>query len=97
MIHYLCAKIGIAAGVGTFSVGIYTGNPVLVQSGALSILGSIGNFISQWSKKETGDEKYIEGAKLVMLWAENNVSQENGAWTVIKNPKSFFYSKQCTP
>ena len=38
---------------------------------------------------KTGDEKYIEGAKLVMLWAENNVSQENGAWTVIKNPKSW--------
>lgn len=37
----------------------------------------------------TGDEKYIEGAKLVMTWAENNVSQENGAWTVIKNPKSW--------
>ncbi|WP_438978124.1 hypothetical protein [Polaribacter sp.] len=37
----------------------------------------------------TGDEKYLEGAKLVMLWAENNVSQENGAWTVIKNPKSW--------
>lgn len=37
----------------------------------------------------TGDKKYIEGAKLVMTWAENNVSQENGAWTVIKNPKSW--------
>ncbi len=37
----------------------------------------------------TGDTKYIEGAKLVMLWAENNVSQENGAWTVIRNPKSW--------
>lgn len=38
---------------------------------------------------KTGDQKYIEGAKLVMTWAENNVSQENGAWTVIKNPKSW--------
>ncbi|TBN02915.1 hypothetical protein EYD45_10185 [Hyunsoonleella flava] len=38
---------------------------------------------------KTGDEKYLEGAKLVMLWAENNVSQENGAWTVIRNPKSW--------
>jgi hypothetical protein len=38
---------------------------------------------------KTGDEKYIEGAKLVMVWAENNVSQANGAWTVIKNPKSW--------
>ena len=37
----------------------------------------------------SGDEKYLEGAKLVMTWAENNVSQENGAWTVIKNPKSW--------
>jgi hypothetical protein len=37
----------------------------------------------------TGDKKYIEGAKLVMTWAENNVSQDNGAWTVIRNPKSW--------
>ena len=37
----------------------------------------------------TGDEKYIEGAKLVMTWAENNVSQEDGSWTVIQNPKSW--------
>ncbi|PQJ33117.1 hypothetical protein BST92_01695 [Nonlabens arenilitoris] len=37
----------------------------------------------------TGDKKYLEGAKLVMTWAENNVSQENGAWTVISNPKSW--------
>ncbi|SMC79857.1 hypothetical protein [Cellulophaga tyrosinoxydans] len=37
----------------------------------------------------TGDQKYTEAAKLVMTWAENNVSQENGAWTVIKNPKSW--------
>ena len=38
---------------------------------------------------KTGDKKYTEAAKLVMTWAENNVSQENGAWTVIKNPKSW--------
>ena len=38
---------------------------------------------------KTGDEKYVKGAKLVMLWAENNVSQEDGSWTVIKNPKSW--------
>ncbi|MGB5419967.1 hypothetical protein [Algibacter sp.] len=37
----------------------------------------------------SGDKKYIEAAKLVMIWAENNVSQNNGAWTVIKNPKSW--------
>jgi hypothetical protein len=38
---------------------------------------------------KTGDEKYLEGAKLVMLWAENNVSQNDGSWTVIQNPKSW--------
>lgn len=38
---------------------------------------------------KTGDKKYLEGAKLVMTWAENNVSQEDGSWTVIKNPKSW--------
>ncbi|WP_282040906.1 hypothetical protein [Winogradskyella flava] len=38
---------------------------------------------------KTGDKKYVEGAKLVMTWAENNVSQDNGAWTVISNPKSW--------
>ncbi|GAA4958324.1 hypothetical protein [Algibacter aquimarinus] len=38
---------------------------------------------------KTGDKKYIQGAKLVMTWAENNVSQEDGSWTVIKNPKSW--------
>ncbi|TXG39502.1 hypothetical protein [Seonamhaeicola maritimus] len=37
----------------------------------------------------SGEEKYIEAAKLVMTWAENNVSQENGAWTVVPNPKSW--------
>ncbi|WP_298495935.1 hypothetical protein [uncultured Algibacter sp.] len=37
----------------------------------------------------SGDKKYIEAAELVMTWAENNVSQENGAWTVIRNPKSW--------
>ena len=38
---------------------------------------------------KTGDKKYTEAAILVMNWAENNVSQENGAWTVIRNPKSW--------
>ncbi|MWW23166.1 hypothetical protein [Algibacter lectus] len=37
----------------------------------------------------TADKKYLEAAKLVMIWAENNVSQDNGAWTVIPNPKSW--------
>ncbi|NJX14549.1 hypothetical protein [Tamlana crocina] len=38
---------------------------------------------------KTGNKKYIDAAKLVMLWAENNVSQDDGSWTVIKNPKSW--------
>ena len=37
----------------------------------------------------SGDPKYVEAAKLVMTWAANNVSQENGAWTVVPNPKSW--------
>ena len=37
----------------------------------------------------TGEKKYVDAAVLVMNWAENNVSQENGAWTVIRNPKSW--------
>lgn len=37
----------------------------------------------------TGDKKYLDGAKLVMDWAEHNVSQEDGSWTVIPNPKSW--------
>lgn len=37
----------------------------------------------------TGDKKYIDAAVLVMEWAENNVSQEDGSWTVIRNPKSW--------
>lgn len=38
---------------------------------------------------KTGHQKYLEGARSVMLWAENNVSQEEGSWTVVKNPKSW--------
>ena len=38
---------------------------------------------------KTGDKKYIDAAILVMEWAENNVSQEDGSWTVIPNPKSW--------
>lgn len=37
----------------------------------------------------TGEKKYTEAAVLVMNWAENNVSQEDGSWTVIPNPKSW--------
>ncbi len=38
---------------------------------------------------KTGDKKYLQAAILVMEWAENNVSQEDGSWTVIPNPKSW--------
>jgi hypothetical protein len=37
----------------------------------------------------TGDTKFLDAAILVMQWAENNVSQEDGSWTVIPNPKSW--------
>ncbi len=37
----------------------------------------------------TGDKKYLDAAVLVMDWAENNVSQKNGSWTVVPNPKSW--------
>ncbi len=38
---------------------------------------------------KTGDKKYLNAAILVMKWAENNVSQEDGSWTVISNPNSW--------
>ncbi len=37
----------------------------------------------------SGDKKYLDAAILVMEWAENNVSQPDGSWTVIPNPKSW--------
>ena len=37
----------------------------------------------------TGDSKYVDAAIGVMEWAENNVSQPDGSWTVIPNPKSW--------
>ncbi len=37
----------------------------------------------------TGDKKFTDAAILVMNWAENNVSQTDGSWTVIPNPKSW--------
>jgi len=37
----------------------------------------------------TGNKKYTEAAVLVMNWAENNVSQPDGSWTVIPDPKSW--------
>lgn len=38
---------------------------------------------------KTSNDKYLDAAVLVMQWAENNVSQEDGSWTVIPNPKSW--------
>lgn len=37
----------------------------------------------------TGDKKYMDAAILVMNWAENNVSQPDGSWTVISDPNSW--------
>lgn len=37
----------------------------------------------------TGDMKYRDAAILVINWAEQNVSQDDGSWTVIPNPKSW--------
>ena len=39
--------------------------------------------------KLTGDRRYVEAGKAVMGWAERNVSQADGSWTVIANPKSW--------
>ncbi len=38
---------------------------------------------------ETGDKKYSDAAMLLMQWTENNVSQADGSWTVIPDPKSW--------
>lgn len=37
----------------------------------------------------TGDKKYLKAGMDALQWAENNVSQEDGSWTVIRNPKSW--------
>ncbi len=37
----------------------------------------------------TSDKKYLDAAVLVMNWAENNVSHEDGSWTVISNPSAW--------
>lgn len=37
----------------------------------------------------TGDKKYLDAAIMVMHWAENNVSQDDGSWTVIANPDTW--------
>jgi len=39
--------------------------------------------------KTTGEEKYLTAAIRVMEWAENNVSQPDGSWTVMPNPKTW--------
>ena len=39
--------------------------------------------------KKTGEEKYLTAAIRVMEWAENNVSQADGSWTVMPNPKTW--------
>jgi len=37
----------------------------------------------------TGDKKYLKAGMDAFQWAENNVSQPDGSWTVIPNPKSW--------
>lgn len=39
--------------------------------------------------KKTGEEKYLSAAIRVMEWAENNVAQADGSWTVMPNPKTW--------
>ena len=38
---------------------------------------------------KTGNEKYRIAAEKVFNWAENNVSWEDGSWTVMPNPKTW--------
>ena len=37
----------------------------------------------------TGERKYLEAGVAVFQWAERNVSQPDGSWTVIQDPKSW--------
>lgn len=37
----------------------------------------------------TGEEKYLTAAIRVMEWAEHNVSQADGSWTVMPDPKTW--------
>ena len=39
--------------------------------------------------KKTGEEKYLTAAIRVMEWAEHNVAQPDGSWTVMPNPKTW--------
>lgn len=37
----------------------------------------------------TGDQRYVAAGKAVMAWAEHNVSQADGSWTVVADPTSW--------
>lgn len=37
----------------------------------------------------TGDRKYLDAGLAVFQWAENNVSQPDGSWTVVQDPNSW--------
>lgn len=39
--------------------------------------------------RKTGDRRYVTAATGVMAWAERNVAQPNGSWTVIADPMSW--------
>ncbi len=39
--------------------------------------------------KLTGDLRFVEAGRAVMGWAEANVSQPDGSWTVVADPKSW--------
>jgi hypothetical protein len=39
--------------------------------------------------RKTGDQRYVAAAQGVYGWAERNVSQADGSWTVIADPKSW--------
>lgn len=65
MISYLTTGLGIVTGVGTFTFGVATGNPVFVKSGILSILGSIGNMSTKLMTDKNYDEKYTNAVALI--------------------------------
>jgi len=39
--------------------------------------------------RHTKDEKYLTAARNVLGWAEANVAQDDGSWTVMPNPKTW--------
>jgi len=67
MVSYLSIGIGVTTGLGTFALGVYTGNLVFINSGMLSLLGGIGNFASQWMNKKKYNEKYSKAVNLVSI------------------------------